>query len=344
MKRRGYFKKVKVLFDHPNPFLLAHGGFQIQIEQTKKALEAAGVEVEWLRWWDDQQKGDLIHYFNAASPTYLEQARRSGIPVVMTTLFTETCNRSQSALQMQGWLTQSILRLPGGEGIKNQLTWRAYNACDQNIVGLAAERQVLEIVYRVPHEKISEVPLGLSDAFLQAGHGKRIEDHLICTGTITDRKRSVELAKLAHSAGVPILFVGKPYHSSDPYWREFNSLVDGKIVRHHSHVSNEAALIHLLKAARGFVLMSRHENWCLSAHEAAACGLPLLVPDQRWSRERFGDEASYFTGHTERDVEVIKKFHTYAASANSPQVKLWSWKEAVIPLISCYERALKTSR
>jgi glycosyltransferase involved in cell wall biosynthesis len=121
-------------------------------------------------------------------------------------------------------------------------------------------------------------------------------------------------------------------------------LVDGKIVRHHSHVSNEAALIHLLKAARGFVLMSRHENWCLSAHEAAACGLPLLVPDQRWSRERFGDEASYFTGHTERDVEVIKKFHTYAASANSPQVKLWSWKEAVIPLISCYERALKTSR
>ena len=46
---------MKVLFDHPNPFLLAHGGFQTQIVQTKVALERIGVEVDWLRWWDDEQ-------------------------------------------------------------------------------------------------------------------------------------------------------------------------------------------------------------------------------------------------------------------------------------------------
>jgi hypothetical protein len=34
---------MKILFDHPNPFLLAHGGFQIQIEQTQKALEGIGI-------------------------------------------------------------------------------------------------------------------------------------------------------------------------------------------------------------------------------------------------------------------------------------------------------------
>ena len=34
---------MKVLFDHPNPFLLAHGGFQVQIKQTKKALEELGI-------------------------------------------------------------------------------------------------------------------------------------------------------------------------------------------------------------------------------------------------------------------------------------------------------------
>ena len=335
---------MKVLFDHPNPFSLAHGGFQTQIEHTKKALEASGVEVEWLRWWDDQQKGDLIHHFNAASLTYLEQARAIGMPVVMTTLFTETCNRTRGALQRQGWLTRAILRLPCGEGIKRQLAWRAYNACAHNIVGLAAEKQVLEVVYRVPPERISEVPLGLSNLFLQAGHGKRGEDHLICTGTITNRKRSVELARLAQISRVPILFVGKPYHSSDPYWSEFINLVDGKYVKHHSHVTNEEEMIQLLQSARGFVLMSRHENWCLSAHEAVACGLPLLVPDQKWSRERFGEEANYFTGHSERDVEVIRKFHANAVSLRAPKVKLWSWNEAVVSLISCYERIVKTSR
>jgi len=47
---------VKVLFDNPNPFLLAHRGFQIQVVQNKKALGAAGVKVGWLRWWDDGQR------------------------------------------------------------------------------------------------------------------------------------------------------------------------------------------------------------------------------------------------------------------------------------------------
>ena len=52
---------MRVLFDHNEPFLLAHGGLQVQIEQTKAALEAAGLEAEYLRWWDDEQQGDLIH-------------------------------------------------------------------------------------------------------------------------------------------------------------------------------------------------------------------------------------------------------------------------------------------
>ena len=53
-------------------------------------------------------------------------------------------------------------------------------------------------------------------------------------------------------------------------------------------------MVALLQASRGFVLMSQFENWCLSAHEAVACGLPVLVPDQNWSRERFGNAARYF--------------------------------------------------
>jgi glycosyltransferase involved in cell wall biosynthesis len=48
-------------------------------------------------------------------------------------------------------------------------------------------------------------------------------------------------------------------------------------------------MIGLLQRARGFVLNSRFENWSLAAHEAAACGLPLLLPDLPWSREQFGD-------------------------------------------------------
>jgi glycosyltransferase involved in cell wall biosynthesis len=342
---------MKVLYDHAHPFFLAHGGLQTEIEQTKAALEKLGVEVEFLRWWDERQRGDLIYFFGFASNDYLLHARDIKLPVVMTPLFTETCNRSDTRLRCQGLLVRMILALPFGEGVKQQLTWRTYHNCTHNIVRLEAERRVLQMVYRVPSGKISVIPSGLSGAYLQAGHGPRNEPHLICTGTITQRKNFVELAEMAHRAQVPILFTGKPYQPNDPYWIRFRKLIDGRWVKHHlvpyeSPAGGEMEMIKLLQAARGFVFMSDHENWCLSAHEAAACGLPLLVQDQKWSRERFGDQARYFTsiGVTAQNVEILKRFYADAPGLPAPAVKLYSWDDTALGLKRVYERVLSTSR
>src|SRR5437016_5203634 len=103
---------MKVLFDHPNPFLLAHGGFQTQIEQTKAALERVGVEVEYLRWWDANQTGDIIHFYGAAPVDYIELARGRSLKVVQTMLFTATCNRSDLWLKMQGAIIRAVLAIP----------------------------------------------------------------------------------------------------------------------------------------------------------------------------------------------------------------------------------------
>ena len=40
---------MKILIDHPTPILPSNGGLQVQIEQTRKTLDSAGVEVGWLR-------------------------------------------------------------------------------------------------------------------------------------------------------------------------------------------------------------------------------------------------------------------------------------------------------
>src|SRR5438477_4046198 len=73
---------MKILFDHPSPFLLAHGGLQVQIERTKAGLESIGIEVQFLRWWDDSQPCDVIHYFERPFPSYVDLAHRKGIKVV----------------------------------------------------------------------------------------------------------------------------------------------------------------------------------------------------------------------------------------------------------------------
>ena len=141
------------------------------------------------------------------------------------------------------------------------------------------------------------------------------------------------------------MFVGKPYSESDPYWLRFRKLIDGRIVQHLPHVDREAEMVDLLQAARGFVLMSQHENWCLSAHEAVACGLPLLLQAQKWSRERFGDQARYFPtiGHSPANIEILKSFYDQAPALTPPQIKLHSWDDAAIQLKGIYEEALRAS-
>jgi glycosyltransferase involved in cell wall biosynthesis len=329
--------RMKVLFYHPWPFALAHGGFQIQIEQTKAALERRGLEVEYVRWWDERQSGDLIHHFGIPSVFYLSTVREKGTPIVVTHLFSATCNRSPLQLTIQGAITRALLALPGWGMIKDQLNWQSFRMADQMIVGLQAERRVLRTVFGVPDARITTVPLGLHRAFLEAGKPSRSEPHLITTGTITKQKRSVELALMAREAQVPILFVGKPYHLGDPYWKKFADLIDERFVLYHDHVTDLGEMIGLLQSSRGFVHFSQFENWCFSAHEAASCGLPLLVPDQAWSRECFGDQASYFDAAAIRqNAANLRSFYEKCPGMPAPALKLYSWDEVAEQLEGCY--------
>jgi glycosyltransferase involved in cell wall biosynthesis len=299
-----------------------------------------------LRWWDEMQRGDLIHFFGLATNHYVQLARRRRQPLVMTMLFTETCNRSDARLAGQGLFIRLALALPVARGIKEQLAWQVFGRCTLNVVGLEAERYVLQRVYGVAAEQIAVVPLGLSEAFLRSGAASRKQTHLICTGTITSRKNCVELAEMARVAQTPIQFVGQPYHLSDPYWQRFEKLIDGFWVKHHPHVSSEKEMIALLQDARGFVLMSDYENWCLSAHEAAACGLPVLVQDQKWSRERFGNQVQYFptVGNSAANIRVLKRFYDEAPSLSPPKILIPTWLDAARELKAAYERVLSTSR
>src|SRR5262249_37872407 len=77
---------MKVLFDCAVPFSLAHGGQQIQIEQTRAALQKIGVDVEPLRWWDEDQAGDVFHFFGRTPIQLLQLAKRKGMRVVSSAL------------------------------------------------------------------------------------------------------------------------------------------------------------------------------------------------------------------------------------------------------------------
>jgi glycosyltransferase involved in cell wall biosynthesis len=335
---------VKILVNCTFPFALAHGGMAIQIQQTMAALSGIGLTVEPMRWWDETQTGDLIHYFGHMPADHILFAQQKGIAIIMANLFTVTCNRQDSELRRRGLAVKTMSRLPFfGKKIYQGLGLNSFAMCDCNVVGLKAEQRVLELTYNVPSNKVAIVPLGLKNIFLKAGPSDRSGDYLVCAGTITQRKNCIPLAQIARAAQVPILFVGKPYSEKDPYWLEFSQLIDGRWVRYQPHVADPAGMVALLQRARGAVVMSQYENWCFTAHEAAACGLPVLLPPMRWAHERFGDQACYFADVTfnRNNIQILKQFYEATPQLPIPTIKLHSWQEVALQLKAVYAQILK---
>jgi glycosyltransferase involved in cell wall biosynthesis len=275
-------------------------------------------------------------------PALLRLAHAHGWKVVITMLFTALCNRSEKELIARQLIVRPLLAAPLPRALKDLLPWRGFRMCDRMIVGIEAERMVVERVYGIKKERISLVPLGLAESYLKAGPATRSENHLVCSGTISPAKNCIELAKLALAAQTPLLFVGKPFDFKSDYWREFSALIDGKIIKHQQHVGGQAELIALLQAARGYVLMSTYENWSLAAHEAAACSLPLLLPDKRWSRERFGNKVQFWPdGGFETQAKALRSFYDRCPTLGPPQIHLHSWAETAETLKAVYEEVLR---
>src|ERR1019366_3397161 len=131
---------------------------------------------------------------------------------------------------------------------------------------------LLKDLYGPPPGKIHVVPNGVEDVFLTSQPAQR-GPWLVCTATITERKRVLELAEAAVRARTPLWIIGRAYADTDPYAQEFFALAkqQPQMLRYEGAVADRARLARIYREARGFVLLSAMETRSLSAEEAAAC-------------------------------------------------------------------------
>ena len=329
---------MKILFEHPVPARLAHGGMQTQIDQTKAALETLGVEVEYLRWWDEGQSGDVLHFFGRMSPELILIAQQKGIRVVLSVLLAAQGARPGWKRWLQRQTTR-LMRAGLPSGLTAAFRWDAYRLADAAIALTPWEGEILRYLFEVPAEKIHVVPNGVEAEFFQAAAAPR-GPWLVCTGTITARKRMLELAEAALLARTPLWVVGKPYSESDPYAQRFLNLArqHPDLIRYEGPIQERADLARVYRQARGFVLLSENESLSLSALEAAASQCPLLLSDHRWARSAFAAQASYapVPGSTSATAQALRQFYD-AAPRLAPPAPPPSWLAVAAQLKGLYE-------
>jgi glycosyltransferase involved in cell wall biosynthesis len=335
---------MKILIDHQSPFLLMHGGIQIQIEQTKLALEKIGLEVEHLRWWDDTQRADVIHFFGRPNLEYVRFARQKGIKLVMTQLLTGLGSRGDFARRVQK-IVMNVSERVLPKMITQNFAWEANRTVDAAVSQTAWEAQLLREMFDVRPERIFVIPNGVEEVFLRSPPSVR-GPWLVSTVTITQRKRVVELAEAAVQAQTPLWVIGKPYTDDDPYAVRFFQLAKAhpKLIRFEGPIQDRKRMAAVYREARGFVLLSTKESQSLSSSEAAACECPLLLSDLPWAKSVFHESARYcpITRNTTTTANVLRKFYDDAPSLKPP-AKPPSWLEIAQEFKKLYETLLKNS-
>ncbi|MBM3876885.1 MAG: glycosyltransferase [Verrucomicrobia bacterium] len=333
---------MKVIFSHNLPFALAHGGVQTQVEALMRELGALGVAVEPERWWDAAQQADILHYFGRP-PTvgHVRQARLKGRRVVMFENLDQTASRSRPALLAQRLLIRAARATPGG--LTNRLAWDCYGELDAMIYATSIEWDVAKYLFQARHDRGHIIPQGIEARALEELQAPAPqEDYLVSVATITARKNSVLLAEAARIAQVPVLFLGRPYSEDDEYFRQFRALVDGKFVRHEGFVPEEVKFARL-RSARGFALLSQFESGCIAVHEAAATGLPLLLPDLPWAARVYdGVERARFVGlgSAEAVAGELARFHSESRRGPGPTFHVLSWRAVAEAYLRVYQTVL----
>jgi glycosyltransferase involved in cell wall biosynthesis len=335
---------MKVITNCHVPFMLTHGGGQIQIHQTQVALAKAGLDVEPLRWWDETQTGDVLMNFGGYPTELVRFAHHKGMKVVVSLLLTEQGSRSRARLKVQSLTRRLMIRVLPSRSLA-PFNWDSFSVIDAAVVLTHWEAFLAQELYGTPPEKIHIVPNGVEDLFLNSQPASR-GPWLVCTATITERKRVLELAEAAVRAQTPLWIIGKPYAESDPYAQKFAALAraNPRFVRYEGPIQDRTKLVQVYREARGFVLLSAMESLSLSALEAAACECPLLLSQLPWATTVFGKNACYcpVSSSTDKTAASLRRFYDAAPGLKPPAQPL-SWLEVGQQLKQLYESLLVPS-
>ncbi len=332
---------MKVLFSHSLPFFLAHGGSQTLIEALMRELANLGVQVEPVRWWDENQTGDIIHHVGRPATGGIRLAHEKKFKVVMTDLLDQTASRRRSRLFLQRLAIRTIRTF--APSLAGSFSWAVYKEMDAMVFAVGHEWEVAKYLFDANPQRGHIIPHGLEDeALKQLSIPALEEDYLVSVATIHPRKNTLLLAQAARLAKIPIVFLGKPYSPDNDYFMRFKELADGEYVRYPGFVS-EQEKYRYLRAARGFALLSQFESGCIAVYEAAAAGLPLFLPNLPWAAKSYPHAKNLHLtglGSAEKIAADLELFYKAGHRSRETTFQVLSWREVAKEYLRIYEKVL----
>lgn len=314
------------------PRALGGGGLELQMERTARALERAGHEVVTVEAAPPGAELDVLHGFHAEPAIWhlLPHWSRSRCPLVCSPVLPIRPGRDERALRLSARLPVVTTARMRREVLARADAVVALTEYERGvIVGVfGADPAVVEVI----GNGVDPVP----DADLPRGLPKG--DFLLMAGTVSPRKRQVDVARAA-AGRVPVVVAGglqgdageraaleAGLRSARAVW--LGELQDGAQVRA------------LQGAAAALVLLSEAEAQPLAVLEALAAATPVIasdLPAHRELRDRHPGWISLIDGPD----QVVGAWADLAGRARGPAPELDTWDTVAERLVGVYARAAR---
>lgn len=336
---------MKVLYYVGYPLEWAKGGHAIFVRETVREVQKLGIETEWLHHEaTEPMHADILHYFaRPPSDMHWQLAKQRGMKIVVDELHQIGVLRPRWTWYIRGAIANVFPRVIG-RGLYSTMGLEAYRHADAALAVTPAEADYIRIVMGTPSDRIHIVPSGVDDIFFDGQSGAEPFDGILYVGYICQRKNSLEVARLARKAQIPVKFVGGALVADDAYVRSFAREVDNRFVFWEKEVTDRRRLAAMYRGAKGTVLASRNEGLPLCLLESLAAGTPIMAPDIPNLRAHFKDSVRY-TPAPEHPAfaESLRSFYDACSKGLKQDVHPVSWSGAARLTANVYRTIMERS-
>jgi glycosyltransferase involved in cell wall biosynthesis len=328
------------------------GGLQVQVLETTRALQQAGVDAVLFDYREHKLADfDIAHVFSAINGNHriVEQARSDGLSVVLSTVLHPPWGRSQET--RSNLISKVAARLSGWS---LNTTHQHIHSCLSGAAAVIAlgdlERDMLVNGYGTPGHKVHIVPNGIKQAFFEAGE-RLFRERFGITGPYALNVASVSpyknqmTALRALKGKLPLVVLGPCAKENQDYLQAMQDF-GGEWFHYLGVLDNDdPALPSAYAGASLFVLPSQTEVQPISALEALAADRPVIItknhsldmlPDRSVLHEVIPNDAM---GISSAAQLILSKQGDHQGQQRA-QVTQLTWEAAARDLNTIYQRLM----
>jgi glycosyltransferase involved in cell wall biosynthesis len=322
---------VQILFNTYSWAFATPGGGEMQLLKYAEHLPHHGIDVILYDLWNPKfEKMDAVHFFSCVggSVHFCNYVRSRGLPLVIN-----------SSL----WITDDTTSLYPIDEIRAQLAHA--NVIVPNSI---SEADALSRVLDLPRAKFMPVMNGFDARFAEQHDPQLFRSKFDIAGpfvlnvaNVEPRKNQLNLVRAMRHHQFPLVLIG---HIRDADYAK-KVLNEGGVGLHYLGPLkyDDPVRSSAYAASSAFVLPSMFETPGLSALEAAATGIPVVITREGSTREYF-DTFAHYVDHSDPN-DIRRGIDAALSTGPDPRLKAhvcknFTWPVVTMPLGEVYRRAV----